>query len=48
LGQQLIEPINGQYGNQTILFGDSRYAANALIEITDVTTGEKTLVRLGN
>jgi PKD repeat protein len=48
LGQQLIEPINGQYGDQTILFGDSRYAANALIEITDVTTGEKTLVRLGN
>jgi PKD repeat protein len=48
LGQQLIEPIYGQYGNQTILFGDRRYAANALIEVTNVNTGEKTLVRLGN
>ncbi len=47
LGQQLIEPIVGQYGNQTITFGDHRYAANALIEVTDVTTGERSLIRLG-
>jgi hypothetical protein len=47
LGQQLIEPIVGQYGNQTITFGDSRYAANALIEVTDVNTGERSLIRLG-
>jgi hypothetical protein len=47
LGQQLIEPIMGQYGNQTITFSDLRYAANALIEVTDLNTGEKTLIRLG-
>jgi len=47
LGQQLIEPITGQYGNQTITFSDRRYAANALIEVTDLNTGEKTLIRLG-
>ena len=47
LGQQLIEPIMGQYGNQTITFSDRRYAANALIEVTDLNTGEKTLIRLG-
>jgi PKD repeat protein len=47
LGQQLIEPIVGQYGNQTITFSDRRYAANALIEVTDLNTGEKTLIRLG-
>lgn len=47
LGQQLIETIVGQYGNQTITFSDRRYAANALIEVTDLNTGEKTLIRLG-
>ena len=47
LGQQLIEPIIGQFGNETITFGDRRYAANALIEVTDVATGEKTLIRMG-
>jgi PKD repeat protein len=47
LGQQLIETMVGQYGNQTITFSDRRYAANALIEVTDLNTGEKTLMRLG-
>ncbi len=47
LGQQLIEPIIGQYGYQTITFSDRRYAANALIEVTDLNSGEKTLIRLG-
>jgi len=47
LGQQLIETMVGQYGNQTITFSDRRYAANALIEVTDLNTGEKTLIRLG-
>jgi PKD repeat protein len=47
LGQQLIETIVGQYGNQTITFSDRRYAANALIEVKDLNTGEKTLIRLG-
>jgi hypothetical protein len=47
LGQQLVETIVGQYGNQTITFSDRRYAANALIEVKDLNTGEKTLIRLG-
>lgn len=47
LGQQLIEPIVGQFGRQTITFGDRRYAANALVEVTDLNSGERTLIRLG-
>ena len=47
LGQQLIEPIVGEFGSQTILFSDRRYAANALIEVTDLDSGEKALIRLG-
>ena len=47
LGQQLIEPIVGEFGSQTILFSDRRYAANALIEVTDLNSGEKALIRLG-
>jgi hypothetical protein len=29
------------------MFSDRRYAAQALIEVTDLTTGEKALIRLG-
>lgn len=47
LGQQLIEPIIGTYSRQTITFSDKRYAANALIEVTDLTTGERALIKLG-
>ena len=47
LGQQLIEPITGVYDTQTIMFSDRRYASQALIEITDLNTGEKALIRLG-
>lgn len=47
LGQQLIEPIVGQFGRQTITLGDSRFAAHAIIEVTDLKSGERTLVRLG-
>jgi hypothetical protein len=48
LGQQLIEPIVGTYSNQTIQFGDVRYAQNALIDIINTDTGERTTIRLGN
>jgi hypothetical protein len=47
LGQQLIEPIVGEFGKQTITFSDRRYAANALIEVIDLNTDEKTLIRMG-
>ena len=48
LGQQLVEPIVGSYSNQTIQFGDARYAQNALIDIINTDTGERTTIRLGN
>ena len=47
LGQQLIEPINGVYERQTITFSDRRYASNALIEIVDMNTGERALLKMG-
>ena len=47
LGQQLIEPINGVYERQTITFSDRRYAANALVEVLDMNTGERALLRMG-
>jgi PKD domain/SprB repeat len=47
LGQQLIEPIEGTFTNQTIYFSDRRYASNALIEVTDLTTGERAILRMG-
>lgn len=47
LGQQLIEPITGTFTNQTIYFSDRRYASNALIEVTDLTTGERAILRMG-
>lgn len=48
LGQQLIEPIIGVYERQTIRFSERRYAANALIEVLDLNTGERSVIRLGN
>jgi hypothetical protein len=47
LGQQLIQPINGTYERQTIRFSDRRYAANALIEVLDLDTGERALMKMG-
>lgn len=47
LGQQLIEPIIGVYERQTVSFSDRRYAANALIEVLDMNSGERTVLRLG-
>ncbi len=48
LGQQLIEPFIEVYERQTVQFSERRYASNALIEVLDMTTGERTVVRLGN
>ena len=47
LGQQLIETMKGVYERQTITFSDRRYAANALIEVVDLKTGERALLRMG-
>ena len=47
LGQQLIETIKGVYERQNITFSDRRYAANALIEVVDLKTGERALLRMG-
>jgi hypothetical protein len=48
LGQQLIEPIVNVYQTETIHFSDRRYAANALVEILDLETGERAIIRMGN
>jgi PKD repeat protein len=47
LGQQLIEPIKGTYERETIRFSDRRYAAGSLIEIMDLDSGERALIRMG-
>ncbi len=47
LGQQLIEPIVDNYTRETITFSDRRYAANAVIEVTDLVTGERAVIKLG-
>jgi len=46
LGQQLIEPMIGVYERQTISFSEKRYASNALIEVLDMNSGERTVIRL--
>jgi hypothetical protein len=48
LGQQLIEPIVGNYTNQVIHFSDRRYGMNAIIEVLNTNTGERTVIRLAN
>ncbi|MFM2000136.1 MAG: hypothetical protein RL204_2083 [Bacteroidota bacterium] len=48
LGQQLIEPIVGKYSNQVIHFSDRRYGMNAIIEVLNTNTGERTVIRLAN
>ncbi len=48
LGQQLIEPIAGNYTNQVIHFSDRRYGMNAIIEVLNTNTGERTVIRLAN
>ncbi len=47
LGQQLIEPIVGVFERESIQFSEKRYAANALIEVLDMNSGERTVIRLG-
>ncbi|MBL7942621.1 MAG: PKD domain-containing protein, partial [Flavobacteriales bacterium] len=46
LGQQLMTPIEGVYQNETIHFGERRYFAGSLIEVIDLKTGEKALIRM--
>lgn len=48
LGQQIIEPITNVYQNETIYFSDKRYAANAIVEVLDMETGERAIIRMGN
>ena len=48
LGQQIIEPITNVYQNETIYFSDKRYAANSIVEVLDMETGERAIIRMGN
>jgi SprB repeat/PKD domain len=47
LGQQIIEPIVGIYHNETITFSERKYASNAIVEVLDLETGERSIIRLG-
>jgi len=47
LGQQLTEPIMGVFERQTMYFSDRRYAANSLVEVLDIKTGERAILRMG-
>lgn len=47
LGQQLTEPITGVFERQTMYFSDRKYAANSLVEVLDVKTGERAILRMG-
>jgi hypothetical protein len=48
LGQQIIEPIVSVYQGETIHFSDRRYAANAIVEVLDLESGERAIIRMGN
>ena len=48
LGQQIVEPFTNVYQNETIYFSDKRYAANAIVEVLDLETGERAIIRMGN
>ncbi len=47
LGQQIIEPIVGTYTRETITFSDRRYASHAMVEVTDLVTGERVVIKMG-
>jgi PKD domain/SprB repeat len=47
LGQQLIEPIVGTYTRETITFSDRRYASRSIVEVTDLVTGERAIIKMG-
>jgi hypothetical protein len=48
LGQQIVEPFTNIYQNETIYFSDKRYAANSIVEILDMETGERAIIRMAN
>lgn len=47
LGQQLTETFYGKFAQNTIRFSDNVYGAHSLVDIINLTTGERTTIRLG-
>ncbi|MEZ4798589.1 MAG: hypothetical protein R2809_02195 [Flavobacteriales bacterium] len=47
LGQQLTETFYGRFAQNTISFSDNVYGAHSLVDIINLTTGERTTIRLG-
>jgi Tfp pilus assembly protein FimT len=47
LGQQLTESFVGNYSKNVITFSDDVYGAHSLVDIINMTTGERTTIRLG-
>lgn len=46
LGQLLVAPFESRYSNQTLVLSDPRYAMNALVDIMNMDTGERTTIRM--
>lgn len=46
LGQVLVAPFEGTYSNQAIMLSDPRYAMNALVDVINMDTGERTTIRI--
>lgn len=47
LGQQLTESFVGNYSKNVITFSDDVYGAHSLVDVINMTTGERTTIRLG-
>ncbi|MFY8137867.1 MAG: hypothetical protein ACOVMR_07170, partial [Flavobacteriales bacterium] len=47
LGQQLTESFVGNYSKNVVTFSDDVYGAHSLVDIINMTTGERTTIRLG-
>jgi hypothetical protein len=46
LGQVLVEPFVGTYSNQALILSDPLYAMNALVDIINLDSGERTTIRI--
>lgn len=46
LGQVLVEPFEGTYSNQALILSDPLYAMNALVDIINLDSGERTTIRI--
>lgn len=48
IGQTVVEPTRGVYTQEVLYLADRATAANTIVEIIDLATGERSVHRLGN